>query len=139
MSTTEHMPPLTRADESPSAIERTEEALSLAGVAAVGTIRVVELVAIAVAALLFVPPLAILVVVVVVPLIVLTALVALVATIVAVPVYLVRHVHRHRAAHAHHVVRRLADLGRSEQALATSRVRRVVARAQRKLYAKPTP
>ena len=90
------------------------------------------------AALLVVPPLAILVVVVV-PAIALTALIALVAGVVAVPVFVVRHAHRHRAAHAHKVVRRLADVGRSEQASTTSRVRRVVARAQRKLYAKPAP
>lgn len=125
----------TRAHEPADPLERSEEVLSWAGVAAVATIRVVELVAIAVAVLLVVPPLAILVVVVVVPAIALTALLALVAG----PVFVVRHAHRHRAAHAHHVVRRLADLGRSEQAAATSRVRRVVARAQRKLYAKPTP
>jgi predicted membrane metal-binding protein len=118
----------------PSSIERSEEALSWAGLAAVGALRVAELAAIVVAALLVVPPLAILVVVVVVPLIALTALVALVAAVLAVPVFVVRHAHRHRAAHAHHVVRRLADLGRSEQASTRSRVRRVVARAQRKLY-----
>jgi predicted membrane metal-binding protein len=126
-------------EDTPGPIEQTEEVLSWAGVAAVGTIRVVELAAIAVATLLVVPPLAILVAVVVLPLIVLTALVALVAAVVAVPVFLVRHAHRHRAAHAHHLVRRLAHLGRSEQAAATSRVRRVIARAQRKLYTKPAP
>jgi predicted membrane metal-binding protein len=139
MNTTEHTPLPTRAHEPPSAIERSEEVLSSAGVAAVATVRVVELAAIAVAVLFVVPPLAILVVVVVVPAIALTALVALVASVVAVPVFVVRHAHRHRAAHAHDMVRRLADLGRSEQASTTSRVRRVVARAQRKLYAKPTP
>jgi hypothetical protein len=139
VNTTEHVPPPTRADEPPSAIERSEEVLSWAGLAAVATIRVVELVAIAVAALLIVPPLAILVAVVVLPAIALTALIALVAALVAVPVYVVRHAHRHRAAHAHQVVRRIADKGRSEQASTTSRARRAVARAQRKLYARPTP
>jgi fatty acid desaturase len=139
MNITEPMPPPTPADEPPSAIERSEEVLSWAGVAAVGTIRVVELAAIAVAALLVVPPLAILVAVVVLPAIALTALIALVAAVVAVPVFLVRHTHRHRAAHAHHTVRRLADWGRSEQALTTSRVRRVVARAQRKLTRSQSP
>jgi hypothetical protein len=128
-----------QAHDPADAIERTEEVLSWAGLAAVATIRIVELVAIIAAVLLFVPPLAILAVVVVVPAIALTAVVALLAAVVAGPVFVIRHVHRHRAAHAHHVVRRLADLGRSEQAAATSRVRRVVARAQRKLYAKPTP
>ena len=127
-----------RAHEPADPIERSEEALSWAGVAAVATIRVVELIAIAVAVLLVVPPLAILVVVVVVPAVALTALVALLVAVVVGPVFVVRHAHRHRTAHAHHVVRRLADLGRSEQAAAT-RVRRVVARAQRKLYVKPTP
>jgi predicted membrane metal-binding protein len=138
MNTTEHAVP-TRAHEPPGSIEHAEQVLSWAGVAAVATLRVVELAAIAVAALLVVPPLAILVVVVVGPAIALTALVALVASVVAVPVLVVRHAHRHRAAHAHQVVRRLADLGRSEQqASTTSRVRRVVARAQRTLYTKPT-
>jgi hypothetical protein len=139
MNTIEHTPLPTPAPEPPSSIERSEEVLSAAGVAAVATVRVAELAAIAVVALLVVPPLAILVVVVVVPVIALAALVALVAAVVAVPVFVVRHAHRHRAAHAHRVVRRLADLGRSEETATTSRVRRVVARAQRKLYAKPTP
>jgi fatty acid desaturase len=139
VETTEHMAQARRADEPSSPIERTEEVLTWAGIAAVATVRVVELAAIAVAALLVVAPLAILVVVVVVPAIAFTALIALVAGVVAVPVFVVRHAHRHRAAHAHKVVRRLADVGRSEQASTTSRVRRVVARAQRKLYAKPAP
>jgi hypothetical protein len=124
-----------RAHEPAGPIERSEEVLSWAGVAVVATIRIVELAAIAVAALLVVPPLAILVAVVVLPAIALTALIALVAAVVAVPVFVVRHAQRHRAAHAHQVVRRLADKGRSEQAATTSRVRRVIARAQRKLYA----
>jgi hypothetical protein len=128
-----------RAPEAPGPIERSEEVLSWAGVTLVATIRIVELAAIAVAALLVVPPLAILVAVVVLPAIALTALIALVAAVVAVPVFLIRHVHRHRAAHAHQMVRRLADKGRSEQAATTSRPRRVVARARQKLYAKPTP
>jgi hypothetical protein len=129
MSTTE------RAGDPADLIEQAEEVLSWAGLAAVATIRIVELVAVAVAVLLVVPPLAILVVVVVVPLIALTALVA----VVTLPVIAIRHAHRHRAAHAHHLVRRIANAGRSEQAAMTSRVRRVVARAQRKLYAKPSP
>jgi membrane protein YdbS with pleckstrin-like domain len=137
MNPTDHtVPP--RAPEPPSSIERAEEVLSRAGIAVVATIRVTELAAIVVAVLLVVPPFAILVAVVVVPAIALTALVALVALTVAVPVFVVRHGHRHRAAHAHEVVRRLAELGRSEEAATMSRVRRVVARAQRKLYAKPT-
>ena len=101
--------------EPPSSTERAEEALSWAGLAAVATIRVAELAVIAVAVLLVVPPLAILVTVVVLPAIVLAVLVALVASVVVVPVFVVRHAHRHRAPHAHEVVRRL------------------VARAQRKL------
>jgi hypothetical protein len=136
---TEHAPSCERDRMPPSPIERSEEVLTWAGVAAVAMARVVELAAIALAALLVVPPLASLVVVVVVPAIALTALTALVAAVVAVPVFVVRHAHRHRAAHAHQVVRRLADLGRSEQALTTSGVRGVVARARRKLYAKPAP
>jgi hypothetical protein len=87
---------------------------------------------------LVVPPSAILVVLVV-PAIALTALIALVAAVVAIPVFVVRHAHRHRAAHAHQLVRRLADLGRSEQAATMSRVRHVVARAHRRLYVKPGP
>ena len=124
--------------EPPGPIERSEEALSWAGIAAVTTLRGAEIAAIVIGALLIVPPLAILLVVVVVPLIALTALIALVVAVVAVPVFLVRHAHRHHATHAHRLVRRLADLGRSEEAAAASGVRRVVARAQRRLYAKPT-
>jgi hypothetical protein len=140
MKTAEHTAPRpTRAHEAPSSLERSEEVLSWAGLAAVATIRVVELAAITVAVLLVVPPLAILLVIVVAPVIALTALAALVAAVIAGPAFVVRHAHRHRAAHAHHVVRRLADLGRSEQAAATSRARRIVARAQRKLYVKPGP
>jgi hypothetical protein len=140
MNTTEHTaPPQTeRSAEPGDSIERAEDVLTWAGLAVVATVRVAEFVAIAVAALLVVPPLAILVVVVVVPAIALTALVALVTAVVALPVFLVRHAHRHRAAHAHEVVRRLADLGHSEAAKASG-VRRVVAHALRKLYMKPTP
>ena len=137
MSTTEHTAPTgpTRGLEPPRSIERSEEVLSWAGVAAVATIRVTELAAIVFAALLVVPPLAILAVVLLVP----TALVALVVAVVAMPVFVVRHAHRHRAAHAHELVRRLAELGRAEQALTRSRLRRAVARAQRALYVKPAP
>ena len=120
--------------EAPSSIEHSEEVLSTTGLAVAVTIRVAELALIGAAALLIVPPLAILAVVVVVPVVVVAAAIALVVTVVAVPVLVVRHAHRHRAAHAHHVVRRLAELGRSEEASARSGVRRVVARAQRKLY-----
>ncbi len=118
-----------------STVERSEEALSWLGVAAVATVRVVELSAIALATVFVAPPLVILAVVVVVPLLALAAVVGLVASIVALPVVVVRHTHPHRAEHAHRLVHRLAELGRSEQAAATSRVRRIVARAQRKLYA----
>jgi hypothetical protein len=111
--------------------ERSEEVLSWVGVAAVVAIRVAELAVIAVAAVFVAPPLVILAVIVLVPAIALAAVVGL----VALPVLVVRHAHRHRAAHAHRLVRRLADMGRSEQAAARSRVRRIVARAQRKLYA----
>jgi predicted membrane metal-binding protein len=128
-----------RAHEPPGSLERSEEVLSWAGVTAVVTLRVAELAAIVLAALLVVPPLAILAVVVVVPLVALAVLLAIVASVVAVPVFVVRHAHRHHAARAHRVVRRLAALGHSEQAAATSRVRRVVARARRRLFVKPAP
>ena len=100
----------THTEEPLSSIERSEEALSWAGVAAVATIRIVELVAIAVAALLIVPPLAILAAVVIVPAIAFAAVAALVAAVVGVPVFVVRHAHRHRAAHWHRRVRRLGGL-----------------------------
>jgi hypothetical protein len=108
-----------------------EEALSSAGVALAVALRGVELAAIAVATVFVAPPLVILAVIVIVPSIALVA----VAGMIALPVVVVRHVHRHRAAHGHQLVRRLAELGRSERAEATSRVRRILARAQRKLYA----
>jgi hypothetical protein len=101
MNITEHAEP-------PSSIERSEEALSWVGIAVVATLRFAELFAIAVAAVFVAPPLVILVVVVAVPAIALTALVALVAGVIAAPVFLIRHVHRHRSAHAHHLVHRLA-------------------------------
>ena len=126
-----------RAAEPESSLERSEEVLTWAGLAVVATVRVAELAAIVAATLLVVPPLAILVVVVVVPVIALSALVALVTAVVALPVFIVRHAHRHRAGHAHDVVRRLADLGRSEAAT-MSRARRIAARGLRKLYTKPT-
>jgi hypothetical protein len=111
--------------------DRSEEVLSWVGIAAVTAIRIAELAVIAVAAVFIAPPLVILAVIVLVPAIALAAL----AGIVALPVVVIRHAHRHRAAHAHRLVHRLAGMGRAEQAAATSRVRRVVSRAQRKLYA----
>jgi hypothetical protein len=119
-----------------SPLERTEEELSWAGVAVAGTIRTGELAAIALIALLVCPPLAILTVVVVVPLIALAVVIGAVAAVIALPVFVVRHLHRHRAPHAHALVHRLAQLGRKDSALAASRVRRLAARAQAKLYVK---
>jgi hypothetical protein len=51
-------------------------------------------------------------------------------------VLVVRHLHRHRAPHAHALVHRLAQLGRKDSGLAASGVRRLAARAQAKLYVK---
>jgi hypothetical protein len=119
-----------------SPLERTEEELSWAGLAVAGTIRTGELAAIALIALLVCPPLAILTVVVVVPLIALAVVIGAVAAVIALPVFVVRHLHRHRAPHAHALVHRLAQLGRKDSALAASRVRRLAARAQAKLYVK---
>jgi hypothetical protein len=119
------------ATETTSNGERSEEVLSWVGIAVVAAIRVAELAVIAVATVFVAPPLVILAVIVLVPAIALAG----VAGLVAVPVLVVRHAHRHRAAHAHQLVRRLAELGRSEHAAARSRVRRIVARLQRKLYA----
>jgi predicted membrane metal-binding protein len=119
-----------------SPLERTEEELSWAGLAVAGTIRTGELAAIALIALLVCPPLAILTVVVVVPLIALAVVIGAVAAVIALPVFVVRHLHRHRAPHAHALVHRLAQLGRTDSALAASRVRRLAARAQAKLYVK---
>jgi hypothetical protein len=91
-----------------SPVERSEEALSWVGIAAVATLRFAELFAIAVAAIFVAPPLVIVVVVVAVPTIALTAAVALVAGVIAAPVFLIRHLHLHRSAHPHHFVHRLA-------------------------------
>jgi len=117
-------------------VERSEEELSWAGLAVAGTIRAAELAVIAVGALLFCPPLMILAVVVIVPAIALAAVVGAVASVIALPVFVVRHLHRHRAPHAHARVHRLAQWGRKDSALAASRVRRLVARAQARLYVK---
>jgi hypothetical protein len=123
-------------EDTRSPLERTEEELSWAGLAVAGTIRTGELAAIALLALLVCPPLAILTVVVVVPLIALAVVIGAVAAVIALPVFVVRHLHRHRAPHAHALVHRLAQLGRKDSALAASCVRRLAARAQAKLYVK---
>jgi hypothetical protein len=117
-------------------LERTEEELSWAGLAVAGTLRTAELAVIAVIALLVCPPLAILTVVVVVPLIALALVIGAIAAVIALPVFVVRHLHRHRATHAHTLVHRLAQLGRQDSAVAASRVRGLAARAQAKLYVK---
>ena len=122
-------------EETRTRLERTEEELSWVGLAIAGTIRAAELAAIAVIALLVCPPLAILAVVVVVPLIVLAVVIGAVAAVIALPVFVVRHLHRHRAPHAHELVHRLARLGRKDSAVAASQLRRLAARAQAKLYA----
>ena len=114
-------------------LERTEEELSWAGLALAGTLRAGEFAVLAVIALLVCPPLAILTVVVVTPLIALALVVGAVVAVIALPVLVVRHLHRHRAPHAHARVHRLAQLGRKDSALAASRVRRLAARAQAKL------
>jgi uncharacterized membrane protein len=123
-------------EDTRSRVERTEEELSWAGLAVAGTIRAAEFAVIAVIALLVCPPLAILTVVVVVPLIALAVVIGAVAAVIALPVFVVRHLHRHRAPHAYALVHRLAQLGRKDSALAASRVRRIAARAQAKLYVK---
>jgi hypothetical protein len=113
--------------------ERSEEELSWAGLAIAETIRAVEVAVIALAALLVCPPLLILAVVVLVPAIALAVVVGTVVAMIALPVFVVRHLHRHRAGEAHARVHRLARLGRQDSALAASRLRRLVARAQAKL------
>ena len=81
-------------------VERAEEELSWAGLAVAETIRVAELAVIALAALLVCPPLLILLVIVVVPTVALAGLVALIASVIALPVFVVRRLHRHRTRHA---------------------------------------
>jgi hypothetical protein len=115
-------------------LDRTEAELSWLGLAVAGTIRTAELAVIALIALLVCPPLAILTVVVVVPLIALAVVIGAVAAVIALPVLVVRHLHRHRAPRSHELVHRLARLGRNDSAWAASRVRRLAARAQAKLY-----
>jgi hypothetical protein len=117
-------------------LERTEEELSWAGLALAGTFRAGEFAVIAVIALLVCPPLAILTVVVVVPLLAIALVIGAVVAVIALPVFVVRHLHRHRAPHAHALVHRLAQLGRQDTALAASRARSLAARAQAKLYVK---
>ena len=129
----------TATEDTRTRVERTEEELSWAGLALAGTIRAAELAVIVVIALLVCPPLAILTVVVVVPLIALAVVIGAVAAVIALPVFVVHHLHRHRAphAHAHALVHRLARRGREDSALAASRVRRIVGRALATLHARP--
>ena len=121
-------------DDTQTRLEHTVEELSWAGLAVAGTLRAVEFAVIAIIALLICPPLAILTVVVVVPLIALAVVIGAVAAVIALPVFVVRHLHHHRAPHAEALVHRLARLGRQDSALAASRVRRVAARAQATLH-----
>ena len=126
---------MTAPSEHPSTrLERTEEELSWAGLAVAGAIRAAELAVIVLIALLVSPPLMILTVVVVVPFTALAVVIGAVAAVIALPVFVIRHLHRHRASHAHDLVHRLARLGREDSALAASRVRRIAARAQAKLH-----
>jgi membrane protein implicated in regulation of membrane protease activity len=124
------------AEDTRTRLERTEEELSWAGLALAATLRTGELVVIGLIALLVCPPLAILTVVVVVPLLALALVIGAIAAVIALPVFVVRHLHRHRSSHPHELVHRLAQLGRKDSALAASRVRRLAARAQAKLYVK---
>jgi hypothetical protein len=123
-------------EDTEAGLERAEEELSWVGLAVAGTLRAAELAAIVLIALLVCPPLAILTVVVVVPLVALAVVTAAVVAVIALPVFVVRHLHRHRAPRAHELVHRLARLGRNDSALAASRARRLAARAQAKLYVK---
>jgi hypothetical protein len=120
-------------------IEQAENELSWAGLAIAETIRAAELVVIAIGALLFCPPLLILAVVVIVPAIAIAVVVGALTAMIALPVYVVRHLHRHRSGTAHERVHRLAQIGRKDSALAASRVRRFAHRAQAKLYRTPAP
>jgi hypothetical protein len=86
-----------------SATETTEEALTGLGVAVAATLRIVEAAAIGLATVFIAPPLVILAAVVVIPLAALGAVVGL----LALPVIVVRRVHRHRVAHPHQFVHRL--------------------------------
>ena len=83
-------------------LEHTEDELSKVGLVAGETIRAAEISVIALAALLFCPPLLILAVIVVVPAVAVAGVVALIACVIALPVFVVRHVRRHHAEHAHH-------------------------------------
>lgn len=89
-----------------STLEHVEDELSWAGLAAAEVIRAVELAAIAVAVLLVSPPLLILAVIVIVPSLALAA----VASVIALPIFAVRHIHRHHKDHPHRLVRRLKGL-----------------------------
>ena len=116
-------------------IEHTEEELSWAGLVVAETLRAAELAVIAIGALLICPPLAILAVVVIVPAIALAVVVGAVAAVIALPVFVVRHLHGHRAGAARARVDRLAQWGRKDAALTGSRARRLVA----KLHRTPVP
>ncbi len=124
-------------EETRTRVEHIEEELSWVGLALAGTLRAIELAVIVLIALLVCPPLAILTVVVVVPLLALALVVGAVVAVIALPVFVVRHLHRHRSPRAHALVHRLAQAGRKDSALAASRVRRAAARAQATLHARP--
>jgi hypothetical protein len=83
-------------------VEHAEDELSRVGLVAGETIRAAEVSVLALAALLVCPPLLILAVIVIVPAIAMAGIVALIACLIALPLYVVRHVRRHHAEHAHH-------------------------------------
>jgi uncharacterized membrane protein len=95
-------------EDTRTGLERVEEELSWVGLAIAGTLRAAELAVIVLIALLVCPPLAILTVVVVVPLIALAVVIGAAAAVIALPVFVVRHLHHHRAPRAHELVHRIA-------------------------------
>jgi hypothetical protein len=111
--------------------QRSEEELSWAGLAVAETMRAAELAVIVIGVLLICPPLAILAIVVIVPAVAVAVVVGAVASVIALPVFVIRHLHRHRAGTAHERVHRLAQWGRDDAALAGSRARRLVAKLHR--------
>jgi hypothetical protein len=124
-------------EDTPLSLERFEEELSWVGLVIAWSLRTAELALIALIALLVCPPLMVATVVVVVPLIALAVVIGAVAAVIALPVFVVRHLHARRTPRAHELVHRLAQLGRQDSARAASRVRRLAARAQAKLYVAP--
>jgi hypothetical protein len=105
-----------------SAVEKLEEDVSLAGIAAAGVLRAVEVAVVVLLGLLVCPPLAILVFCVVAPLLVIALVLGLLVAVLSTPYLLVHHFRGHHGGHLSLLAHRLRRAGRALIDLAPHRI-----------------